>query len=368
MKPIRAGATAAALAAVAALLTAAPATARPATQAAPRPVTGSTGSAAPADDSLRTLARRAGIRIGTAVDMTALAADATYRAHVTGQFSTVTAENVMKWEVVEPQRGVYDWSAADRLVDLARRNGQTVRGHTLVWHSQNPRWLTEGSFTPAELRQILRQHIFDEVRHFRGRIWHWDVVNEVFEDDGTLRDTLWLRNLGPGYIADAFRWAHQADPRAKLYVNDYNNEGVNAKSDAYYALVRQLRADGVPVHGYGMQGHLDVQYNLPNDVLGNLRRFEALGVQTAFTEVEVRMTLPADPTRLLAQAEGYDALLRACLLARRCVSYTVWGFTDRYSWVPGVFPGEGAANLLDENYAPKPAYRAVRETLALAAR
>ncbi|HEV7961417.1 MAG TPA: endo-1,4-beta-xylanase [Actinoplanes sp.] len=319
-------------------------------------------------DGLRAAAHGTGIRVGTAVNMTALADDAPYRDAVAREFSTVTPENVMKWEAVEPQRGVYDWAAADRLVDFARANGQTVRGHTLVWHSQNPAWLTEDAFSPAELRALLRKHIFDEVGHFRGRIWHWDVVNEAFNEDGTLRDTIWLRNLGPGYIADAFRWAHQADPHATLFLNDYNNEGVNPKSDAYYALVKQLRAAGVPVGGYGMQGHLAVQYGFPGDVLANVRRFDALGLQTAFTEVDVRMLLPADQAKTQAQAEGFGTLLRACLLVRRCVSYTVWGFTDRYSWVPGVFAGQGSATPFDENLNPKPAYFTLRDTLALAGR
>jgi endo-1,4-beta-xylanase len=320
-----------------------------------------------ASDTLREAARGTGVRIGTAVNTDALADDAQYRELTAAEFNTVTAENVMKWGLTEPERGVHDWAAADRLIEFARANGQKVRGHTLVWHSQNPSWLNEEDFTPTELRAILRQHIFDEVRHFKGKIWHWDVVNEIFEDDGTWRDTIWLRNLGPGYVADAFRWAHQADPKAKLYVNDYNNEGVNPKSDAYYELIKQLKAEGVPVHGYGMQGHLAVQYGFPADVLDNMRRFEKLGLDTAFTEVDVRMLLPTDSAKIQAQAQGYTTLLRACLLAKRCVSYTVWGFTDRYSWVPGVFEGEGYATLMDENYVRKPSYQAVRETLQLAA-
>ena len=317
-------------------------------------------------DSLRGAAQGTGLRVGTAVDTTALADDAPYRAAVAREFSTVTPENVMKWGLLEPQQGEYDWSAADRLVDFARENGQTVRGHTLVWHSQNPDWLTEDAFTPAQLRQLLRKHIRDVVGHFKGRIWHWDVVNEAFNDDGTLRDTIWLRNLGPGYIADAFRWAHEADPKAKLYLNDYNNEGLSPKSDAYLALVRQLLRAGVPVDGYGIQGHLALQYDFPTGVRENLRRFERLGLQTAFTEVDVRMQLPADPIKVQAQAQSYNALLQACLLADRCVSFTVWGFTDRYSWVPGVFDGQGAALPLDENFARKPAYNAIRDTLSLA--
>nr|AGU11297.1 Glycosyl hydrolase family 10 [uncultured organism] len=323
------------------------------------------GAAAPAD-TLREAARGTGVRIGTAIDMTALAEDAPYREIAGREFDTVTPENVMKWEAVEPEQGRYDWAPADRLVDFARAHGQKVRGHTLVWHSQNPAWLTEDAFTPAQLRDLLRRHIFAEVGHFKGRIWAWDVANEVFNEDGTLRDSIWLRALGPGYIADALRWAHQADPAAKLFLNDYNVEWVSPKSDAYYNLIKQLKRDRVPVHGFGMQGHLALQYGLPTTVPENVRRFDALGVQTAFTEVDIRMQLPADPIKTAAQAEGFGLLLRSCLLVRNCVSFTVWGFSDKYSWVPGVFDGEGSATPYDENYAPKPAYSTLRDTLKLA--
>jgi endo-1,4-beta-xylanase len=320
------------------------------------------------EEGLRGAARGTGVRIGTAVDTTALAGDAPYRTAVGREFNTVTPENVMKWEVVEPTQGHYDWSQADQLVAFARAHGQLVRGHTLVWYNQNPSWLTEDAFTPAQLRDILRKHIFDEMGHFRGKIWAWDVANEVFNDDGTLRDTIWLRALGPGYIADAFRWAHQADPSAILFINDYNVEGVNAKSDAYYALIKQLRAQGVPVQGFGIQGHLGLQYGLPGDVAANVRRFDALGMKTAFTEVDVRMVLPADPIKVAAQAEGFATMLRACLLVKHCISYTVWGFTDKYSWVPGVFTGQGSATPFDENFQPKLAYGTIRDTLLLAGR
>ncbi|MFE5244813.1 MULTISPECIES: endo-1,4-beta-xylanase [unclassified Streptomyces] len=322
-------------------------------------------SAAP--QTLGGLGKKAGLRIGTAVNTTALAENAPYRAKVAGEFSSVTAENVMKWEAVEPQRGTYDWAAADELVDFAKKNNQLVRGHTLVWHSQLPAWLNNGDFTAGELREILRRHITDQVRHFKGDIWQWDVVNEAFNDDGTLRDSIWLRKLGPGYIADAFRWAHQADPKARLFINDYNIEGVNAKSTALYDLVTELRKQRVPIHGVGVQGHLGVQYSAPHDIADNLARFDRLGLETAITEADVRMPMPADSTKLEAQAEGYGVLLRGCLLTPGCNDFTVWGFTDAYSWVPDTFPGQGAANILDENYAPKPAYGTLRQTLTLAA-
>lgn len=323
-------------------------------------------------DSLAGLAERSGLRVGTAVDMDAFVEDTTYRERIASEFSSVTAENVMKWETLEPVRGEFNYGPADQLVDFARENKQLVRGHVLVWHNQLPGWLTEGvdsgEITPTELRGILRDHITETVRHFRGKVWQWDVVNEAFNEDGTLRDTIWLQNLGPGYIADAFRWAHQADRRVDLYLNDFNIEGFSAKSDAYFALVQQLLADRVPVHGLGVQGHLGVQFGFWDavNVSNNLRRFEQLGLETSITEADVRMVMPPDNPKLQGQANGYNTLLQGCLLASRCKSFTVWGYTDKYSWVPGFFEGQGAANLLDENFAPKPAYHAVAGTLRLA--
>ena len=323
------------------------------------------------DRPLRDLADRAGLRIGTAVDMDAFAVDETYRERIGVEFNSVTAENVMKWQLLEPVRGEYDWAAADRLVDVARHNNQAVRGHTLLWHNQLPTWLTEGvasgDIQPDELRQLLRRHVIEVVTHFKGRIYQWDVANEVIDDNGNLRAGIWLDNLGPGYIADVFRWARQADRKAKLYINDYNIEGPNAKADAYYELVRQLRRDRVPIHGLGIQGHLGVQFGFwpATAVADNLRRFEALGLETAVTEADVRMIMPPDTAKLQAQAQGYSTLMQGCLLAKRCTSFTVWGYTDKYSWVPGFFEGQGAANLLDENFAPKPAYDALRADLAL---
>jgi endo-1,4-beta-xylanase len=322
------------------------------------------------DQPLRELAKRADLRVGTAVDMNALNNDATYKARVASEFSEVTPENVMKWGEVEKVRGNPDYTLADQLVNFARDNGQKVRGHTLLWHNQLPTWLTDGvangSIGAAELRNILRQHIFDEAGHFRGKIWHWDVVNEVIDDSGQLRNTIFLQLLGPGYIADAFRWAHQADPKAKLYLNDYNIEFPGIKADAYFTLVQQLLADRVPVDGLGAQGHLGIQFGLPsaNDIFTNLKRFQDLGLEISLTEVDVRMILPVDNVKLQAQAQGFSALMQGCLLLKDCVAFVVWGFTDKYNWVPGVFTGQGAATPLDENFNAKPAYRALQAALA----
>ncbi|TMS00502.1 endo-1,4-beta-xylanase [Nonomuraea basaltis] len=312
---------------------------------------------------LRDLARQHGIRIGSAVDIAALRGEADYRKVLDREFSHVTAENAMKWESIEPDRGAYTWADADALVEHARRNDQRVRGHTLVWHNQLPAWLTsgveDGTIDAAELRKILRDHITTEVRRYKGKIRAWDVVNEVVNDDGTMRQSIWLTHLGPGYIADAFRWAHRADPHAKLYINDYNLEWNAAKIETTLSIVKDLQAQGVPIHGAGFQGHLGIQYDYPGDWANVMRRFADLGLEIAVTELDVRMELPVTPEKLATQADYYRRALTDCLSVKVCREFTVWGFTDRHSWVPGWFPGQGAACLFDENLAPKPAYQAL---------
>ncbi|MCM2517443.1 endo-1,4-beta-xylanase [Streptomyces griseoincarnatus] len=295
--------------------------------------------------------------------------DKEYRKVLGREFSSVSPENQMKWDYIHPERDRYDFGQADAIVEFARKNRQVVRGHTLLWHSQNPAWLEEGDFTKAELRGILRQHITKVVGRYKGKIQQWDVANEIFDDQGNLRtqENIWIRELGPEIVADAFRWAHKADPKAKLFFNDFNVESVNAKSDAYYALVKDLLKQRVPVHGFSVQGHLSTRYGFPGDLADNLHRFDALGLETAVTELDVRMDVPEGslptPAQEKQQAEYYQRVLEACLDVEGCNSFTIWGFTDKYSWVPVFFEGEGFATVMTEDFDRKPAYYALRDTL-----
>jgi endo-1,4-beta-xylanase len=308
-----------------------------------------------------------GVFVGSAVDVDALAGEPQYRDVLAREFRSVTAENVMKWQTVEPQRGVDDFTAADRLVAFARAHRQSVYGHTLLWHNQLPDWLTagvaDGSIDNAQLKQILRRHVFAVVGHFRGKVRAWDAVNEVIDDNAQFRDTLWYRAFGSDYIEWVLRWAHQADPYAQLVINDYNIEGLNAKSDAYYALAQSLLAKGAPLDAIGIQGHLSLDFPFPGQVPENVQRFAGLGLDVNFTEADVRMTLPVTDELLARQASYFRQMLDACLSVRRCHTFTVWGFTDAHSWVPGFFTGQGAATPFTEAYEPKPAYFALRRAL-----
>lgn len=313
-------------------------------------------------DSLRSVAERRGIRLGAAVDTTVLVSDSKYRAILSREFSSLTPENAMKWGVVEAQRGQVHRTGADRLAQFARQNKQEVFGHTLVWHRQLPSWLTSGDLSASELNTLLHKRITEEVTHFRDVTWAWDVVNEVLDEDGDLRRSMWWEELGPDYIADAFRWARAADPDAKLFINDYNIEGINRKSNGLYRLVRDLLDAGVPIDGVGFQAHWRTNQP-PQSFVKNLRRFTDLGLDVAITELDVRVKLPASGTDLVKQADIYGQATKACLAVPRCVALTIWSFTDSYSWVPGFHPGYGSAGIFDGGLAPKPAYSEVLRAL-----
>lgn len=313
-----------------------------------------------ADPALRDLAAAQGIYYGTAV--TASKLTGTYASVVAGQFDSITPGNEMKWGSVEPVRGDFRWSGADAVVNFAEANGQKVRGHTLVWHSQLPGWVENGSWTADTLRTVMRDHIATEAGRYKGRIDHWDVVNEAFNEDGTRRQSVFQRTIGDGYIADAFRAARAADPAAKLYLNDYSVEAINTKSDAMYDLVRSLKAQGVPIDGVGLQSHL-ILGQVPSTLQANIQRFADLGVDVAITELDIRMELPATESMLSRQKADYKAVTQACLAVSRCAGITVWGFTDSDSWIPDFFEGQGAATPYHENYRSKPAYYGIAEAL-----
>lgn len=296
------------------------------------------------------------------------------------QFSSVTPENDMKWDAIHPAPDVYDFTSADALVAFAKANHQQVRGHTLLWHSQNPAWVTAASstWTCDDARAVLEDHIRTVVGHFRGEIYEWDVANEIFQDTWDAGGVRLRTEANPflkacaddpvSLIGDAFRWAHEADPDAALFLNDYNAEGINEKTDAYYELAQALLADGVPLSGFGAQGHLSLLYGFDTSIQANFERFAALGLQVAVTEADVRIPLQAGetgptPEQVAVQAERYDAMLEACLNVTACSSFTVWGFPDYNSWVPAVFPGEGWATIFEDDFSPKPAFDAMLESL-----
>jgi endo-1,4-beta-xylanase len=308
---------------------------------------------------LRVLAKAKGLEIGTAVRGDQARKNRAYRQTIAAQFSSVTPENEMKWEAVEPAQGRFEFGRADDIVDRAREAKQKVRGHTLVWHFQLPGWVR--TLGPRDLEAAMREHIRRVVNHYKGEVGVWDVVNEPVSDRGGLRPSVFARRLGEGFIALAFRLAHQADPDAKLYLNEIGAEGINAKSNRLYEIVSALRREGVPIDGVGFQVHANLA-GVPADFVANMQRFAALGVDLAITEADVGLTLPPSAQDLERQAQIYEQIVGACLTVK-CRSLTFWGFTDGRSWISETQAGMGAATLLDASLAPKPAFAAVQRAL-----
>lgn len=276
------------------------------------------------------------------------------------QFDMVTPGNEMKWDTIEPSRGAFNFAPADRIVAFAQAHAMRVRGHNLVWHSQLPGWVS--SLPTNQVQSAMEAHITTEATHYRGQLYAWDVVNEPFNEDGSLRQDRFFQAMGSGYIADALRTAHAADPAARLYLNDYNIEGTGAKSNALFALAQSLLAQGVPLGGIGFEGHFIVG-QLPSTLLSNMQRFAALGLDVAVTELDDRIQLPASSATLQRQATDYGTVVTDCLAVSRCVGVSQWGVDDGHSWIPGAFPGFGAATMYDSGFQPKPAYTATAAAL-----
>lgn len=317
-------------------------------------------------------------------------ADARDAALIKAQFNTITPENVLKWESVHPQPGSYTFELPDRFVAFGEKNHMFIVGHNLVWHSQTPAWVfqdDEGNPVDREtLLKRLQEHIHTVVGRYKGRIHGWDVVNEALAEDGTLRQTPWLKIIGDDYLARAFQFAHEADPQAELYYNDYNLEK-EAKLKGALELLRKLQAQGVPVTGVGIQGHYHMDSPSNEQVDAAITAFNKLGLKVAITELDVDVlpfafqsmgadvTLSAElqpklnpyPTSLpdavqQALAQRYAALFGVFLKHRGALArVTFWGVTDADSWLNN-WPVHGRTNyplLFDRSGRPKPAFDAV---------
>jgi endo-1,4-beta-xylanase len=317
-------------------------------------------TSANAATTLQQAAAASGRYFGSATDNPELT-DTAYTAILGSEFGQITPGNSMKWDTIEPTQGQFNYTKGDAVVSFAQSHNQSVRGHNLVWHSQLPGWVS--SLPSNQVQAAMENHITNEATHYRGKVVAWDVVNEPFNDDGTYRTDAFYNAMGVGYIADALRTARAADPTAKLYINDYNIDGQGAKADAMYSLVSSLKSQGAPIDGVGIQGHLATQYGFPTNMQANFQRFASLGLDVAVTELDVRMPLPETAAQDATQTTYYTNVVKACLAVSRCVGITIWDYTDKYSWVPGAFSGQGAALPWDANLNKKPVYTAISTAL-----
>ncbi|MEU0023277.1 endo-1,4-beta-xylanase [Streptomyces rochei] len=300
-----------------------------------------------AESTLGAAAAQSGRYFGVAIASGKLG-DSAYTSIANREFNSVTAENEMKIDATEPQRGRFDFSAADRVYNWAVQNGKEVRGHTLAWHSQQPGWMQ--SLSGSALRQAMIDHINGVMAHYKGKIAQWDVVNEAFADgsSGARRDSN-LQRTGNDWIEVAFRTARAADPSAKLCYNDYNVENWTwAKTQAMYNMVRDFKQRGVPIDCVGFQSHFNSGSPYNSNFRTTLQNFAALGVDVAVTELDIQ---GASPTT-------YANVVNDCLAVSRCLGVTVWGVRDMDSWRSGDTP-----LLFNNDGSKKPAYTSVLNAL-----
>lgn len=322
--------------------------------------------------------------VGVAVSVDALNTDAEAMAMVKEQFNTVVAENCMKSGEIQKVEGEFDFAEADKLMDFSEENGIVPTGHCLIWHSQAPGWFftdEKGQIVSAEvLTQRMRDHITTVVTHFKGRVLGWDVVNEAFEDDGSYRNSMFYRILGPDYIKMAFKMAHEADPNVELYYNDYNmyKEG---KRNAVVKLIRELKSEGIRIDAIGMQAHIGLTWpERWSDFENSIKAFAAEGCQVMLTELDMTV-LPDNSTSAAIDRRGeyssimnpypeelpdsvyqleatrYEELFDILLRNQESISrVTFWGVNDGYSW-RNDWPIEGRTDyplLVDRNNRLKP--------------
>lgn len=294
------------------------------------------------------------------------------------EFDLLVGENEMKFDATEPSKGSFSYGGSDAVVWVADRYKQEVRGHTLAWHSQLPAWVSQDgkknnhNFTRQELLDILKKHIFNVVGKYKGRIREWDVCNEVLDDDQSivrtnpdaykLRPSIWSTYIGEEFIDSAFVWTHQADPDAKLFINEYGAEFMgDTKTEAYYNLIKRLKADKRPIDGCGLQCHLTTGQLDTLKLEKNIRRYAEMGMDCIITELDIALANPYADDALDIQAKEYGAITRVFLRNDNCPSMILWGISDNHSW------RQNNPLLFNSSLKPKPAYYNVHAQLRLAA-
>ncbi len=328
----------------------------------------------PIDNRLYTpsvaLKDKATFPIGTAVQAYRLP-QASYADLMKKEFNSLTAEYEMKQNIVHTGAGTYNWAPSDAIVNFGVNNGIRVHGHALVWHSAIPAWLDSFGGTNAEFDSLMKSYIQAFVGRYKGKVASWDVVNEAFDDGtGAYRNTLFFQKMGPDYLAKCFQWAHEADPDAKLFYNDYGAEYDAPKRAAIVAMIEGLQSRGVPIHGFGFQMHISYNWPSISTLTTAVNELEATGLLIHFSELDIRVNPDDDLTditeeRAIAQEAKYKeiATLHKSLPSAQQFGVTVWGVKDNDSWLINFWGNPEWPLLFDKDFKYKLAHRGMVEGL-----
>ncbi len=321
--------------------------------------------------TLRELADKKGIYIGAAVNVSHLEKDNLYKEVLQKDFNMVAPENAMKWSMLRPNKDTFVFDQADKLIEFAELNKMTVRGHTLMWDVKIPTWVTDGT-TDQEMVNLLENHVKTVAGRYKGKIYAWDVVNEPINDEGEFVYSSLFKRLGEKYIELAFKWTREADPDAKLFLNDWGSDSINKRSDKLYEIVKNLIAKGVPIDGIGFQMHLALGRSktsptVPDmsSIRENFKRFSELGLEIHITEMDIQIHSfeGSLEEKLQHQADAYKSILEVSLEFPNFKALVQWGVNDKYSWITGLNGQEDAPLIFDKENDPKPAYFAIKQLL-----
>ncbi len=303
---------------------------------------------------------------GAAVNASLLRSSAPYKALVVKEFGSITAENAMKFNATHPAENTFTFTDADEIVALAQANGKRIHGHTLNWYKSLPAWVTNFQGDTQAWENLLKTHIQTVVARYKGKVASWDVVNEAFEDDGTLRNSIWVQKLGTDYIARAFQYANQADPDALLFYNDYGHEYSATKRTAILNLVNNLKSRGIPIHGIGLQMH--TRYNQTDaNITSAITSAAATGLKVHISELDIALNPDNIPnltyTTTLAdlQSAKYKFVVKTFYSIPKAQQYgiTTWNVTDGDSWIPTEYSRPDWPLPFDKTYARKAAYQGI---------
>jgi endo-1,4-beta-xylanase len=322
-------------------------------------------------------------KVGASVVVPLLQNNFLYRNTVLQQYNTITPANTLKWYIVHPSENVFDFSGGDYVWDFCAATGKRMHGHCLIWYHDNPPWLNNFNGDSVAWANLFKTHIQTVVTHYKGKAASWDVVNEAFNDDGSLRindlnhsnsyddGSIWARHLGRDYVARAFIYAHEADPSALLFYNDYGEEWSERKTDSIIAMINSLQVRGIPIHGLGLQMHTNINAS-EDGIKKALQKAAATRLLIHISELDIGVNPSNNPLLTFSdalaqrQAEKYAFIVqqyKKLIPEKQQYGITTWDVGDADSWLITELKRNDWPLLFNNNYERKPAYFSFRNAL-----